>query len=45
MLQLNMLGEEQDGLTVPVEIEKIVIDVDKHNEFTTIGKLTGKIPK
>lgn len=33
MLQLNMLNEELVGLTVPVEIEKIVIDVDTHKEF------------
>lgn len=33
MLQFNMLGEDEDNLCVPTEIEKIVIDVEEHEKF------------
>lgn len=33
LLQLNMLDSSKDCTTVPVEIEKIVIDTEKHNIF------------
>ena len=34
ILQLNMLDPEKDGLSVPVEIERIVIDVNEYHKFT-----------
>lgn len=33
MLQLNMLAGDVESLRVPVEIEKMVIDTDKHEQM------------
>lgn len=42
MLQMSILHDTRDASYVPVEIEKIVIDIDVHNQIIE-SSITGLI--